>query len=223
MPVIFSKVCGVKDGNVALYWSGIKSLITKDTVLLTNIPHITQASENAIRPFATSFFKNGRLQKQAIKTHKMYQYGLLREATQDYLLEKIQSLIDQKTIRGTLDRGTEYTILSVALNLDKNVLRLIQRFDFTKKNPKLIHIMTGETALSLEDTIYAAFLSQVGFDVIFFVPTGYRCVERYLNKAIDEHQIGEYLYDLNIPSLDAPSQNISPRRSWRDIIFRRGN
>ena len=223
MPVIFSKVCGVKDGNVALYWSSIKSLITKDTVLLTNIPHITQASENPIRPFATSFFKNGRLQKQAIKTHKAYQYGLLREATQDYLLEKIQSLIDQKTIRGTLDRGTEYTILSVALNLDKNVLRLIQRFDFTKKNPKLIYIMTGETALSLEDTIYAAFLSQVGFDVIFFVPTGYRCVERYLNKAIDEHQIGEYLYDLNIPSLDAPSQNISPRRSWRDIIFRRGN
>ncbi len=223
MPVIFSKICGVTDGNSSAYWSDIKKLLTKNTKLIQTIPNITSASENEIRLFSTLFFKNGRIQKEEIKKHRAYQYGLLRKSTQDYLLEKLQSFIKRKSIRGTFDNGTEYTIISVALNLDKDILRMIQRFDFTKKNPKLVYIITGETALSLEDTIYAAFLSHIGFDVLFFAPTGYQCVESYLNQTIDEHQIGEYLYDLQIPSFDTSSTNAAAHRSWRDIIFRRSN
>ena len=49
---------------------------------------------------------------------------------QDYLLEKLQLLIDQKLIKGTFENGTEYTVVSTALNLSKDVLRLIQKFDF---------------------------------------------------------------------------------------------
>ena len=140
---------------------------------------------------------------------------------QDHLLDKIQALIEQKIIRGTGENGTEYTIVSTALNLNKNILRMIQRFDFTKKNPKLIYIITGETVLSLEDSIHAAFLNLVGFDILFFVPTGYQCVEKFFNRnLIEEHQIGEYLYDLQVPDFDTVSSN--NRHSWRDIIFKRG-
>ena len=78
--------------------------------------------------------------------------------------------------------------LSIALNIDKKILRLIQGFDFTKKNPKLIYIITGETVLSLEDTIFATYLSQIGFDVLFFVPTGYQSVEKFFNgNYLEEH------------------------------------
>lgn len=45
---------------------------------------------------------------------------------------------------------------------------MIQKFDFTKKNPKLIYINTTETVISLEDSILTAFLSLLGFDVVFF-------------------------------------------------------
>lgn len=140
---------------------------------------------------------------------------------QDYILEKLQFLIDQRIIKGTFENGTEYTIVSVALNLDKDILRQIQKFDFTKKNPKLIYIITGENVLSLEDSIYAAFLNIIGFDVLFFVPTGYQSVEKYFNSnIIEEHQTGEYMYDLHIPDFDKVSSNVRP--SWRDKIFKRG-
>lgn len=222
MPVIFSKICGVKDGVLPVYWSGIKDLITPDTSVITRVPHITSTSPNPVKAFATEFFKNGRLQKGRIKAHKAYPYGFLREPVQDHLLDKLQMLIEEKIIKGTFENGTEYTIVSTALNLEKEVLRMIQKFDFTKKNPKLIYIITGETALSLEDTIYAAFLNLVGFDILFFVPTGYQCVERYLNKSIiEEHQTGEYLYDLQIPNFDTVLPSAA-RPSWRDIIFKRG-
>ena len=222
MPVIFSKICGVKDGMLSAYWSGIKNLLTPDTTVITNVPKITSTSPNPIKASATEFLKNGRLQKGKIKSHKAYQYGFLREPMQDYLLDKLQMLIEQRIIKGTFENGTEYTIISTALNLEKEVLRMIQKFDFTKKNPKIIYIITGETGLSLEDTIYTTFLNLIGFDILFFVPTGYRCIERYLSKnIIEEHQIGEYLYDLQIPNFDAISSSTA-RSSWRDIIFKRG-
>lgn len=222
MPVIFSKICGVKDGILSAYWSGIKNLLTPDTTVITNVPKITSTSPNPIKASATEFLKNGRLQKRKIKSHKAYQYGFLREPMQDYLLDKLQMLIEQRIIKGTFENGTEYTIISTALNLEKEVLRMIQKFDFTKKNPKIIYIITGETGLSLEDTIYTTFLNLIGFDILFFVPTGYQCIERYLSKnIIEEHQIGEYLYDLQIPNFDAISSSTA-RSSWRDIIFKRG-
>lgn len=221
IPVIFSKISGVKDGMVPLYWSGIKNLLTPDTAVIRKVPDITSTSENPIKPFVTEFLKNGRLQREKIKAHRAYPYGFLREPMQDYLLDKLQLLIEQKLIKGTFENGTEYTILSTALNIDKNLLRMIQKFDFTKKNPKLIYIITGETALSLEDTIHAAFLHLAGFDILFFVPTGYQCVERFFHKNIfEEHQIGEYIYDLQVPNFEKISSNA--RQSWRDKIFKRG-
>ena len=221
IPVLYAKVSGVKDGRVQDYWSSINQLVTSDTFVIQTIPHITSATQNPIRSYAPEFLRNGKLQKGKIKAHRAYPYGFLRESMQDHLLDKIQALIDQKTIKGTFENGTEYTIVSVALNLEKEVLRMVQSFDFTKKNPKLIYIITAETQLSLEDTIYAAFLNLVGFDVLFFVPTGYQSVERFYQRNLpEEHQIGEYIYDLRSPTFSAgPSQ---PRQSWRDIFFRRG-
>lgn len=98
---------------------------------------------------------------------------------------------------------------------------MIQKFDFTKKNPKLIYINTTETVISLEDSILTAFLSLLGLDVVFFVPTGYQSVEKYFNtKVMEEHQIGEYLYDLQVPNFELiPS---GTRQSWRDRLFKRG-
>ena len=133
----------------------------------------------------------------------------------------MQLLIDQRIIRGTFENGTEYTIVSTVLNLETDILRMIQKFDFTKKNPKLVYVITGETFLSLEDTITVAFLHLIGFDILFFVPTGYQCVERYFNQNImEEHQLGEYMYDLSVPNLDG--RPAVKKVSWRDKIFKRG-
>ena len=114
----------------------------------------------------------------------------------------------------------EYSIVSVALNLPKEAVRLLQQFDFTKKNPKLIYIMTSEVLLSAEDSIYVTFLNLLGFDVLFFVPTGYNIENHFNKKLLEEHQIGEYVYDLEVPNWDAVP--VTARRSWRDIIFKRG-
>ncbi len=221
VPVIFSKVSGVKNGDVNEYWCGIKKMITPDTIVIKNIPNILPNAVNPIKPYATQFFRNGQVQKQLIREHSVYQYGFLRESVQEHLLDKLQMLIDRQIIKGTFENGTEYAIISTVLNMDKEIVRQIQKFDFTKKNPKLIYIMTGENVLSLEDTILAAFLDLVGFDIVFFVPTGYQCIEKFFNKnMVEEHQAGDFLYDMRIP--DFKSISSKPRHKWRDKIFKRG-
>ena len=151
--------------------------------------------------------RNGRLLKDKIKAHKAYPYGILRGEMQDYLLDKLQLLLDRRTIAGTYQNGTEYTVIAAALNLKKELLRLLQKFDFTKKNPKLIVIHTSEEILSLEDGILFAFLNLLGFDILFFVPTGYQCIERYFTAPFaNEQQIGEYLYDLPPPDFTRISE-----------------
>ncbi|MDE7093716.1 MAG: YceG family protein, partial [Oscillospiraceae bacterium] len=64
------------------------------------------------------------------------------------------------------------------------------------------YILANEKMMSLEDSIIMAFLHLIGFDILFLVPTGYQSVEKYFQKLeMEEHQIGQYLYDLRPPDL----------------------
>ena len=85
---------------------------------------------------------------------------------------------------------------------------MIQSFDFTKVNPKLLYVHTGDRPISLEDSIMTSYLNLVGFDVVFFVPTGYMTIEDYLNvNNMSDHQIGDYKYDLRMPDMSKKSQS----------------
>ena len=216
VPVLLEKVCGVKDGDVRRYWSEIKKLLTPDTVLVDRLPWLSPTDENPIKPFVTQFLKNGKLLRDKIRNHKSYPYGILRKEMQEFLLDQVQCLLDQKIIAGTWQNGTEYTILSTALNLPKAVLRMVQKFDFTKKNPKLLLINPTEQVLNLEESIVVALLNRMGFDVLLFIPTGFECVEKFFPPDyIHEQQIGEYVYDLTVPNFAAVSTqqpSINPLR-----------
>lgn len=221
MPVIFAKVSGVKEGLVEPYWAGIKKLITPETLVIREAPYLRPQDPNPVRAYATGFLKNGKLQRGKIKSHPCYTYGVLREEVQEHILDKLQLLLDRKLVKGIYENGTEYTAIALVLNLKKEILRMLQKFDFTKKNPKIIYIHTSDAAISLEDSILTAFLNLAGFDIVFYVPTGYQGVERHLNgRNLEEHQIGEYVYDLRVPDFDTISTK--PRRSWREI-FKRGD
>lgn len=219
IPVIFSKISGVKDGDLDGYWNSIRELAQEEVILITDAPYIEPTAPNQMKAYAAEFFKNGKLLRSKMKNHKCYPYGFLREEMQEHILDKLQLLIDQRVIKGTFENGTEYTVIATVLNLEKELLRMLQKFDFTKKNPKMVYVNAGEKMISLEDSIIAAFLNLAGFDIIFFVPTGYQNVEKHFHKKLfEEHQIGEYVYDLHIPNLRLPP---AKRGVWRGI-FKRG-
>jgi len=222
VPVICAKVSGVPGGNPEKYWSDIGKLLGEDTFVTDKVPIINRSTPNPMTQYAPSFLKNRKLQIQKIKSHPAYPYAFIREDMQDYMFDKLQQLIDRELITGTFTQGTEYTIISTALNLDKQFLRMIQKYDFTKTIPGLVLVNTGEQQYSLEDGILTAYLSLLGFDVVLFVPTGYQVMARYFTKPFFvEQQAGEYMYDLRIPDLKRMSKT-AQKGSLTDKLFRRG-
>lgn len=220
MPVLFAQASGVKNGDAGAYWFAIKQLITPDTILVKQFPMFTPQDMSPIAANVVEFFRNGTLQREKIKKHRQYPFVMLREETQEYILNKLQALIDQKTIKGTMENGMEYQIISTVLSMKKEWVRMIQKFDFTKKNPKVLCVSTSEQMATKEDAILLAFMSLIGFDVVCFVPTGYQCFGQwYAPGVIIEHQIGDYVYDLNIPDFNLVTQ--STHSVWN--IFKRGS
>ncbi len=143
----------------------------------------------------------GRIKPEAIKASSFYHYAHLPDDTQDYILEKIQALLDYELI---VDGGPDLpaTMLSVLLGLDRDLVQRIQNFDFPRDVPKCVFVDTTETLFSLEESILLAFLNLVGFDIAIFTPTGYRNIEAHLRPdSYDILTAGEYQFDLAVPNL----------------------
>lgn len=198
VPNIFAKVCGIENRDINGYFRKIETMLTEKTIFIKKIPYITKET---VEPYVCKFISNGKLVPEVIKKHKDYPYDFLSENIQDYMLEKMQQLIDLKWIES--DRlDIEIIIISTILSLDKNTLRLIQQFDFTGEIPKVIVVDVDESMFSLKDCIYILFLNLVGFDIIVFTPTGYRNLEKYISReAYELHEVGEYVYNLAVPNL----------------------
>lgn len=220
VPVIFAQASGVKDGKTDAYWREIKKLVTPNCFTVYKLPFI---QPNAVSPFSgAEFFRNGKLQREKLRAHKKYPFALLRPELQEHILDKLQALIDSKLIRGTFQNGMEYTIISTVLDMPAELVRLIQQFDFTKKNPKLLCVNAEQTAASRQDAILFAFLNLVGFDVMCYMPTGFQCFSQwYSSNPMQEHQLGEYVYDLNVP--DFAQVSGSGFLGVINTIFKRGS
>ena len=217
MPVVFSKISGVKDGDIDAYWDSIWSMMTQDTVLITRAPYASEASHRDIDYSCRRFLDRGELQRDAVISDPKFRYRYLREETLRFMLDKIQQLLDNRVIKGCFNgTGTEFRVVATVLSMDEYIVRTIQNFDFTKSNPKLIYIQSGEQQAGFEDAVIAAYLNLIGFDVAFFVPTGYQSAERFYTTTImEEHQAGEYLYDLPVPDLKTYVPTKRSRRKRR--------
>lgn len=217
VPNIFAKVCGVKEGDVSAYFSYVRSLVTENSVLIKEIPHIHPHAPNNLRSVSESFVRNGEIKPDLIKRHSDYRYDHLSEDLQDYILEKLQKFLDLKWIK---DQGhaEEVTAVSVVLNMELEILRLIQNFDFTRSIPKLIVVNVDESMMSLEDCILIAYLNLVGFDIVIFTPTGYRNLEKYIKDDVfEQYVIGEYKFGLKVPNLSP--MKIQERAKFLNKLF----
>ena len=218
IPVMFAKISGVANSDTDTYFQNIKDLLT-DTTLIYKNENIYDRN-CTVAAGVPSFFKNGRLDREGIKHSQIYKYDYLRAETQDYIFDKLSELLRRKTIAGTGQNGTEYKIITIVLDLPKEILRFIQSFDFTKCPPKLIIVNTTETVISLEDSIIVAFLNLIGFDIVFFIPTGYDNVNKYFNNQImEEHIIGNYLYDIAIPDFNRLRSVKEKKKSFFSRLF----
>ena len=103
VPVLTAKVSGVKGGDVSAYWSQVKRLGGEDTLFITRLPYLKSGGDSRLDP--VQFIKNRKIQRAALQNSPAYPYGLLRPEVQDFLLDKVQALLDSAVSAGHFPRA----------------------------------------------------------------------------------------------------------------------
>ena len=208
IPNIFAKISGVEDGNLGNYWEDVRSKLTPETILTIKKPNSTEQTGIDLSAFR-SYYRNGQIDTEKLKCSTLNKYSYLPDRIQDMLFYKLQETVSSGFIKLEGD-DLICSVLYFGMNLNKEYLKQIQRFDFTRTIPKLVYIDAVEDTFMLSECIQTVLCSLIGFDVIVYTPTGYKNLETFVsNDAFEEHIMNQFMYNIEVPKLKIPSEEKS--------------
>ncbi|MBQ8171356.1 MAG: hypothetical protein IJZ95_05145 [Oscillospiraceae bacterium] len=219
VPNIFAKISGVRNGDEGDYWDEVRSRLTPETIIY--IKENKPAPDGQLDLTAyRSFYRNGQIDIQKLKASPLNRYSYLPDRIQDLIFYKFQEAADSGYIKLQGD-DLMCSIIHYGLGFDKDLLKLLQRFDFTKQIPKLIYIDVVEATFTLEECIRTVLCNLLGFDILVYTPTGYKNLETFVDsRAFEEHTMDEFLYNMEVPKLKIPSDDKNSGFFGR--LFRKG-
>ncbi len=204
VPNIFAKISGVEDGNMNAYWDDVRDKLTPETILKIKTSNPTENASSDLSAYR-QFYRNGEIDTEKLKASTMNKYSYLPDRIQDMLFYKLQETVSSNFIKL---QGDELmcSVLHFGMNLGKDFLQLVQRFDFTREIPKLIWIDALEDTFTLSECIQTVLCNLIGFDVLIYTPTGYKNIETFVsNDAFEEHIMNQFIYQTEVPRFKIPS------------------
>lgn len=206
VPNIFAKISGVKDGNASDYWEEIRDRLTPETILRVKSDQPPAAGTMDLSVYR-GYYRNGQIDAEKLKTSTLNRYSYLSDRIQDLLFFKLQEAVDSGFVKLSGDELV-CSVLHYGLSLDKEFMKLLQGFDFTKQLPKLIWIDAVEQTFTLEECVQLVLCNLIGFDILVYTPTGYKNLETFVSAdAFEEHTLNEFLYNMEVPKLKIPSES----------------
>ncbi len=203
IPNIFAKISGVKDGNLNAYWDSVRWKLSPDTRVITKSPSYKKYAESQLDIYKP-YFNGEQILIDQLKNSPVNKYNYLSDSLQMLIFNKMQEAVDSGFLK--LDRNELLPmVIYVGTNLDREVLKLLQQYDFTKDIPKLIIIDVIEDTFSKVECIQLVLYNLLGFDILIYTPTGYRNIETFVSEAAFEtHTLNEFKYNVHIPKFKIP-------------------
>ena len=221
VPVFFAKIDGVPDGDLSAYWESIREKLSPMTLLTVKAPSYDGNIEAQLHKF-DPYHDGHHVFAEKLKGSRMNNYGFLSDSLQQLIIGKIQETFDSGYLLID-DRECLAQIMFVAMNLDRNILRILQKYDFTKDIPKFIVIDAIEDTFSMRECIQLVFLSMLGFDILVYAPTGYRDLETFVSpKAYENHRMNEFKYNVTVPRFKIPDKIPQKKSGLFSNLFKKG-
>lgn len=224
-PNLFVKLNGVFD-NLDDYWTDYKFFTqTENTFVIKSIP-FTNVVYSKQELYSAAFLLNGNgiVDREKIFKSPMYKFGYLKNSLQEFIVYKINELILANPFKGAFDEKLKLKIIMTILTLDGEALKLLEKFDFTSKVPKIVVYSNSREALSQEDSIFLAFFNIVGADILVLTPTNYNNLELTLaENMFDLHQLPGVAFDLQIPNVIVSSGQSVKSSIFKFLNFKGGN
>lgn len=223
VPNIFAKISGVKDGDMDDYWDDVRAKLSPLTRITSKAPSYNKLS-NSIFTAYKPYYNGHTIFKDKIKGARINNYSFLSDSLQELIFDKIQEAVSSGWLLID-DSELVPLVLYVGLNLDKEILRILQKFDFTKDIPKFIVVDTIEDTFSKIECIQLVLLNLLGFDILIYTPTGYKDLETYISpNAFETYTMNEFKYNAHIPRFKIPSTVPEPKNNGGFInkLFKKG-
>ncbi|MGH4051458.1 MAG: YceG family protein [Clostridium sp.] len=203
VPNMFSKICGTHE-NINQYFKEINDVVTqKFTKFYNELPimkaaHLEYGKFNQIYP--SDVFSE--FNTQDLVNSSWWKYKELRSGLQKTMADKIKELCLNPVIINVEKedlRDLQVDIFSVLINLDKEMLELLQAYDYSEEVPKIVVYNNEENGnLSFEDCIMLAFMNSMGLDIIIYNPSGYNDIENYIyHEQYDIHRLENVSFKLH--------------------------
>lgn len=210
IPNIFAKINGVRDGDLSEYWEEIEYRLSPMTRLIYKSPTYNKYSQSILNAYSR-FYSGTKINVELLKNSDYNTFRFMSDQLQYLIFEKMQEAIDSGWL--ILEESELVPlVIYVGLNIDKEILKILQKFDFTKDIPKIVVIDAIEDTFSKVECIQLMLFNLMGFDVIIYTPTGYKNLETYISQdAFETYSMNEFKYNMKIPRFKIPDSIPKPK------------
>ncbi|PLS19134.1 hypothetical protein CVD28_01630 [Bacillus sp. M6-12] len=204
VPNIFAKVNGTKQ-ELSDYWKDVNELANSENAVLYKQLPFSSVRYTKQELFSTAFLFNqqGFVDKEALYQSPVYTLQYLKQSIQDFMVSKINELLESKMFVKDMDEKLRLKILMTIITMDSELLRLIESFDYTGKIPKIVIYDGTRNMFSEEDSILLAFFHLVGADIVIFTPTNYSNIEQWIKPVyFAVHQLPSVQFDMEFQGMN---------------------
>lgn len=208
IPSIFAKVQGVSK-NRKEYWDRLQAISQLEhSMLIKRLPFTVPSTSDFRYHYRNALGKDGLLSADKVMQSHYWPYSFLASGLQKGIFHAIRKICETPGLKPLTTESSEEVkiyLFTHAMFMPKNIIQLMERFDYSQAVPKLI-IYNNETTgtLSRSDAALLLLLNQFGIDLILYNPPGHNDIENYVDERLfDKHWLDEVVFDLEFkePSL----------------------
>ncbi|EKN69507.1 hypothetical protein BABA_08771 [Neobacillus bataviensis LMG 21833] len=208
IPSIFAKVQGVSK-NRKEYWDRLQSLSQLEhSLLIRKLPYTIPSHSDFRFHYRNALGKDGLIAPEKIMQAHYWPYSFLATGLQKGIANAVRRICDKPGLKPLPNENLEDVkmyLFTQAMFMPKNIIQLMERFDYSQHVPKLIIYNNEATGpLSRSDAALLLLLNQFGIDIILYNPPGHNDIENYLDERLfDKHWLDDVVFDLEFkePSL----------------------
>ncbi len=184
VPCFFKKIDG-EHQDIAEYQKLVRYCIQSQNTLFFNNTNISKDIGLSDNMYQLMFcqLSDGTFDIDEIKKLDVYKFRKYSTQTQNFLLNKFNEAIKRKDLYTyELDKEQCLKLLVLVLNLNEDIVRLVDNFDFVDKVPKIVIYLNKEDDISDNMKLLLGYIHNIGIDIIIFNPSGLCNISNIINE-----------------------------------------
>lgn len=214
VPCFFYKIDGVYRDKLE-YRRLVQQCVQAEQTLFFNSGSISSETIDKDAMYQLMFcqLSDGSFDLGEVSQLPFYQFHKYSEELQEILLQKFNETIqDENLFAFYLEKETMLQLLYLVLNLNEDIIRLIDNFDYTSDVPKLVIYLDGEEVLSNSAIMLLGYLHKIGLDIVIFNPSGLFNVNKWIKSTtINIRRLDTMDYESSYKNLMSLKQSVLSR------------